>query len=84
MSLADKAKAAKEKAKKKKKDKVEKSQVVIEVKPWEADQNLDDLYKKICSTIVVDGLQWGEAYNLEEVGYGIKKLVMSCVIEDDK
>ena len=84
MSLAEKAKAAKEKAKKKKAAKVEKSQVVIEVKPWEADQDLPALFEKIKLEVTMDGLQWGEAYKLEEVGYGIKKLVMSCVIEDDK
>ena len=85
MSLAEKAKAAKAaKEAKKKKDKVEKSQVVIEVKPWEADQDLPALYEKIKREVTMDGLQWGEAYKLQEVGYGIKKLVMSCVIEDDK
>ena len=85
MSLAEKAKAAKAaKEAKKKKDKVEKSQVVIEVKPWEADQDLPSLYEKIKREVTMDGLQWGEAYKLQEVGYGIKKLVMSCVIEDEK
>ena len=85
MSLAEKAKAAKAaKEAKKKKDKVEKSQVVIEVKPWEADQDLPALYEKIKREVTMDGLQWGEAYKLQEVGYGIKKLVMSCVIEDEK
>lgn len=31
----------------------------------------------------MDGLLWG-ASGLEEVGYGIKKLRITCVVEDDK
>ena len=33
--------------------------------------------------IEMDGLFWG-ASGLEEVGYGIKKLRITCVVEDDK
>lgn len=32
----------------------------------------------------IDGLVWGEGYELKPVAYGIQKLVMSCVIVDDK
>ncbi len=35
------------------------------------------------STVECDGLVWGAA-KLVPVGYGIKKLVISCVVEDDK
>ena len=34
-------------------------------------------------TIVKDGLVWG-ASKLVPVGYGIKKLQIMCVVEDDK
>ena len=74
------------KAGKVKKDKpkaVEKSLVVLEVKPWEADCDLAMVFKEICK-FQLEGLVWGQAYELVPVAYGIKKLVMQCVIEDDK
>ncbi|CAM9330035.1 unnamed protein product [Phaeothamnion confervicola] len=72
------AKKDKEKAKK-----VERSQVVLEVKPWEAEADLVSLFNKI-SAVKVEGLVWGEAYKLVPVAFGVKKLVISCVIEDEK
>ncbi len=66
---------------KKAKKKVEKSQVVIEVKPWEADQDLKALYEKI-KEIKIDGALWGESCNLVPVAFGIKKLVLSVVIDE--
>ena len=36
-----------------------------------------------CSSIVCDGLLWG-ASKLVPVGYGIKKLQITCVVEDEK
>lgn len=32
----------------------------------------------------VPGLVWGEAHKLVPVAFGVKKLVLSCVVEDDK
>ncbi len=81
VSRAEQMKAAAEAKKAKKK--IEKSQVVIEVKPWEADQDLKAVYEKI-KGIQIDGAIWGEAYNLVPVALGIKKLVISVVIEDEK
>ena len=34
-------------------------------------------------TVQMDGLLWGQS-KLVPVGYGIKKLQISCVVEDDK
>ncbi len=39
--------------------------------------------EKNVRTITMDGLLWG-ASKLVPVGYGIKKLQICCVIEDDK
>ena len=36
-----------------------------------------------CRSIACDGLLWG-ASKLVPVGYGIKKLQINCVVEDDK
>jgi translation elongation factor EF-1beta len=69
---------------KKKKDKpkaVEKSLVVLEVKPWEADTDLKMVWEKI-REYKQEGLTWGETYKLEPVAFGIMKLVMTCTIVD--
>lgn len=69
---------------KKKADKPpEKSLVVLDVKPWEADTDLVALWHKI-KEYSQDGLTWGETYKLEPVAYGINKLVMTVSIEDAK
>lgn len=34
--------------------------------------------------VKIEGLVWGEAHKLVAVAYGVQKLVMSCVVEDDK
>ncbi|CAM9251691.1 unnamed protein product [Choristocarpus tenellus] len=80
-SRADIMKEAK--AAKDAKKKIDRSQIVLEVKPWEADTDLNELFKMI-SKVVIDGLVWGEAYKLVPVAFGVKKLVLSCVVEDSK
>ena len=84
-------KKAKEEMKKKNKDKkgkkkkeVDKSHVILEIKGWDAEQDLEALAKKIISTIKMDGLSWNTGYKLEEVAFGIKKLVIAFLAEDDK
>ena len=72
------------KDKKGKKKLVDKYYVTIEVKGWENDQDLGALAKKIISTIKKDGLKWNTGYKLEEVAFGIKKLVIALLVEDDK
>ena len=70
--------------KKGKKKEVDKSHVILEVKGWEADQDLEALAKKIISTIKKDGLSWNTGYKLEEVAFGVKKLIIAFLAEDDK
>jgi elongation factor 1-beta len=43
---------------------------------------MEEMEKNV-RTITMDGLLWG-ASKLVPVGYGIKKLQICCVIEDDK
>ncbi|EQC25524.1 hypothetical protein SDRG_16607 [Saprolegnia diclina VS20] len=75
---ADAAKASKkEKAKP-----IERSQVVIEVKPWEAETDLEALAIKI-KALEVNGLSWGEGHKLVPVAFGIKKLLVQCIIIDE-
>ena len=85
MALAKKLKeekdAASGKTKKDKEKPVEKSLVVLEVKPWEADTDLKMVWGLI-KEFQQEGLTWGESYKLEPVAYGIMKLVMTCSIVD--
>ncbi|KAI0872084.1 hypothetical protein GGS24DRAFT_468772 [Hypoxylon argillaceum] len=59
-----------------------KSVVTLEVKPWDDETDMAALETAVRS-IVKDGLVWG-ASKLVPVGFGIKKLQITLVIEDDK
>ncbi len=61
---------------------IAKSSVVLDVKPWDDETDLAAMEKSV-RDITIDGLLWG-ASKLVPIGYGIKKLQISCVIEDDK
>jgi len=54
--------------------------VAIEVKPWDTEQDLMELWKKITTTVVQDGLKWAEACSLVDVAFGIKKIVTTFVM----
>jgi elongation factor 1-beta len=54
--------------------------VAIEIKPWDVEQDLMLLWKKITETIVQDGLKWGENCNLADVAFGIKKIQTTFVM----
>merc|ERR1712027_287783 len=70
-------------AEKAKKPKViAKTNVLFDVKPWDDETDMDAM-KKACTSIEMDGLLWG-ASKLVPVGYGINKLQLMCVVEDDK
>ncbi|EWC48931.1 elongation factor 1-beta [Drechslerella stenobrocha 248] len=59
-----------------------KSIVTLDVKPWDDETNMQELEANVRS-IEQDGLVWG-ASQLLAVGFGIKKLQINLVIEDDK
>ncbi|CDW54103.1 EF1 GNE domain containing protein [Trichuris trichiura] len=59
-----------------------KSSVVLEVKPWDDETDMKEMESRVRS-IEMDGLVWG-ASKLVPVGYGIKKLQIMCVVEDEK
>ena len=54
--------------------------VAIEVKPWDVEQDLMALWKKITETITQDGLKWGESCTLADVAFGIKKIQTTFVM----
>ena len=78
-----KKKAEESKAKKKKAAPVAKSIIVWEVKPWEPETDLDALAAKILE-IEQDGLFWKTEYKKEPVAYGVFKIVIGAVVEDEK
>ncbi|KAK9350606.1 hypothetical protein V1523DRAFT_419275 [Lipomyces doorenjongii] len=59
-----------------------KSIVTLEVKPWDDETDLDELLKNV-KAVEMDGLVWG-AHQWIAVGYGIKKLQINLVVEDEK
>jgi len=61
---------------------IAKSSVLLDVKPWDDETDMAVMEKNVRS-IEMDGLLWG-ASKLVPVGYGIKKLQIMCVIEDEK
>ena len=71
------------KSKKKKAAPVAKSIIVWEVKPWGEDTNLDALADKILA-IQMDGLSWKTEWKKEPVAFGIFKIQIGAVVEDDK
>ena len=57
-----------------KKEAKQRSLCNLEVKPWEEEQDLMELFNKIKTTVKREGLQWGENCALKPVAYGIKKI----------
>lgn len=58
------------------------SLVMLEVKPLDDQVNLDEVAKKIFSTITQDGLFWKTEYKKEPVAFGIFKLIVGFSLED--
>ncbi|XP_036063709.1 elongation factor 1-delta isoform X4 [Onychomys torridus] len=61
---------------------VAKSSILLDVKPWDDETDMAQLEACVRS-IQLDGLVWGGS-KLVPVGYGIRKLQIQCVVEDDK
>lgn len=61
---------------------IAKSNIIMEVKPWDDETSMKDLEAAV-RKITTDGLLWGVS-KLVPVGYGINKLQISCVVEDEK
>ncbi len=73
----------KKKDKKEKPALVAKSLIVIDVKVWEPEQDLDALAARIL-LIEKDGLFWKTEYKLVDVAFGVKKITIGMVVEDEK
>lgn len=63
-------------------DVVAKSSIILDVKPWGDDTDLKEM-ESLVRSIQADGLLWGQS-KFVPLAYGIKKLQIACVVEDDK
>jgi len=83
---ADKARQERLKAYEEKKSKkpgpIAKSNVILDVKPWDDETDMKVMEEKV-RTITCDGLKWGVS-KLVPLAYGIHKLQIVCVVEDEK
>ncbi|XP_061109773.1 elongation factor 1-delta-like isoform X3 [Conger conger] len=61
---------------------IAKSSILLDVKPWDDETDMARLEECVRS-VQADGLLWGSS-KLVPVGYGIRKLQIQCVVEDDK
>jgi len=61
---------------------IAKSVVTMDVKPWDDETDMKALEASVRS-VEQDGLVWG-ASKLVPIGYGIKKLQITLVVEDEK
>lgn len=55
--------------------------VTLEVKPWDDETDLEEMLANV-KGIEMEGLTWG-GHQFIPVGFGIKKLQINCVIEDE-
>merc|ERR1719234_203020 len=61
---------------------IAKSSLMLDVKPWDDETDMAAIEEHVRS-IECDGLVWGQS-KLVPLAYGIKKLSICAVIEDDK
>lgn len=61
---------------------IAKSNVILDVKPWDDETDMKQVEVEV-RKIVHDGLLWGSA-KLVPLAFGIHKLQISTVVEDDK
>jgi len=61
---------------------IAKSTIILDVKPWDDETDIAELEKCVRS-VALDGLVWGSS-KVVPIAYGIKKVQISCVVEDDK
>merc|ERR1712002_1328918 len=61
---------------------VVKSNIIFDVKPWDDETDMAELERCVRS-VKTDGLLWGTS-KLVKIAFGIQKLQITCVVEDDK
>ena len=61
---------------------IAKTSVLLDVKPWDDETDMSKMLEMVKS-VEMDGLVWG-ANKLVPIGYGINKLQVMAVVEDEK
>lgn len=61
---------------------IAKSNVILDVKPWDDETDMKAMELEV-RKITCDGLLWGTS-RLVPLAFGIHKLTISCVVEDEK
>jgi len=61
---------------------IAKSSITLDVKPWDDETDMGEM-ERLVRTIEMDGLVWGQS-KLVPLAFGIKKLQIICVVEDEK
>ncbi|KAK5928928.1 hypothetical protein CgunFtcFv8_010206 [Champsocephalus gunnari] len=61
---------------------IAKSSILLDVKPWDDETDMAKMEECVRS-VKMEGLLWGQS-KMVPVGYGIKKLQIGCVVEDEK
>ncbi|ORY44939.1 elongation factor 1 beta [Rhizoclosmatium globosum] len=56
--------------------------VILDVKPWDDETDMKAMEENV-RAISMEGLVWGTS-KLVAIGFGIKKLQITAVVEDDK
>lgn len=74
----------KEEKKKEKKPVIAKTILFFDVKVYEQETDLEALAQKIYAEVNQDGLTWNKEHQILPVAFGMNKLQMKCVIEDEK
>lgn len=54
------------------------------MKVYDQEEDLNKLFAKIKSEIVMDGLVWNNEPKIVPVAFGMNKLQVGCVVEDAK
>jgi len=62
---------------------VSNSLIWYEIDPADAETDLDTLAKRIMNDIQMEGLTWKSQYKKEPFAYGICKLLIACVVQDE-
>jgi len=61
---------------------IAKSSILLDIKPWDDETDMKEM-ERLVRTVVKEGLLWG-ASKLVPLAYGIRKLQINVIVEDDK
>ncbi len=60
------------------------SLMMIEVTPCDDTIDLVRLFQDITQQVTINGLQWGRQHKLQPIAYGLHKLVLTAITQDNQ